>query len=149
MDDKFFVIAEVTRGATEVQWMKLTGARPFIDCRAVISSAENVTECLKAALPKAREISGAVIRLTVEYSREYDTLIDEPALRKYCESAFEFHLRKRPQVQARTRLAEGQVISSLSPLDLLAQYFDTAKTTDADELQSIAQQIISDESPSP
>jgi len=41
------------------------------------------------------------------------------------------------------RIAEGQVVSSLSPLDLLAQYFDAAKTKDADELTKLAQEIIS------
>lgn len=144
-DDKFFIIAEVTRGATKVEWMQLTGARPFIDCRAVLRSGENVTETLKASLPKPKEMSEAILRLTVEYPREYDTLIDEAALRKYAEEAFEFHLVKRPQVQARTRIAEGQVVSSLSPLDLLAQYFDAAKIKDVEELQKLAQEIISPE----
>jgi exonuclease SbcD len=144
-DDKFFIIAEVTRGATKVEWMQLTGARPFIDCRAVLRSGENVTETLKTSLPKPKEMSEAILRLTVEYPREYDTLIDEAALRKYCEKTFEFHLVKRPQVQARTRIAEGQVVSSLSPLDLLAQYFDAAKIKDVDELQKLAQEIISPE----
>lgn len=144
-DDKFFIIAEVTCGATKVEWIKLTGARPFIDRRVVLKSGENVTETLKAALPKPKELSEAILRLIVEYPREYDTLIDESALRKYAEKAFEFHLVKRPQVQARTRIAEGQVVSSLSPLDLLAQYFDAAKTKDVDELQKLAQEIISPE----
>jgi exonuclease SbcD len=144
-DDKFFIIAEVTRGATKVEWMQLTGARPFIDRRAVLRSGENVTETLKASLPKPKEMSEAILRLTVEYPREYDTLIDEAALRKYAEEAFEFHLVKRPQVQARTRIAEGQVVSSLSPLDLLAQYFDAAKIKDVEELQKLAQEIISPE----
>jgi exonuclease SbcD len=144
-DDKFFIIAEVTRGSTQVQWIKLDGARPFIDRRAVLESGENVTEFLKSALPKAREISGAIIRLTVEYPREFDTLIDDSALRKYCESAFEFHLVKRPQIQSRTRIAEGQVVSSLSPFDLLEQYFDASKTRNTEELQQLARQIISDD----
>jgi exonuclease SbcD len=144
-DDKFFIIAEVTRGATKVEWMQLTGARPFIDCRAVLSSSENVTEILKAALPKPKDICEAIIRLIVQYPREFDTLIDEAALRKYCEEAFEFHLVKRPQIQSRTRIAEGQVVSSLSPLDLLAQYFDAAKIKDVEELQKLAQEIISPE----
>jgi len=143
-DDKFFVIAHIEKGQdTQVEWHKLTDARPFIDRRAVLGSSENVTEFLKSALP--REIAGAIVRLTVEYPREFDTLIDASALRKHCESAFEFHLVKRPQIQSRTRIAEGQVISSLSPLDLLEQYFDAAKTRDKDELQRLARQIISDD----
>lgn len=141
-DDKFYIIADVARGSTKVEWKKLTGTRPFIERRATLKSSENVTEFLKAALPKAKEMSEAIVRLSVEYPREWDTLIDEAALRKYAEKAFEFHLVKRPQIQARTRIAEGQVISSLSPLDLLAQYFDASKTKDADDLQKLAQEII-------
>src|SRR6266540_916528 len=145
-DDKFFIIAEVTCGATKVEWMQLTGARPFIDRRVTLQSEENVTEVLKAALPRPKELSEAIVRLTVEYPREYDILIDERALRKYAEKAFEFHLVKKPQSRARTRIAEGQVVSSLSPLDLLSQYFDASKTKEVDELQKLAQEIISPES---
>jgi hypothetical protein len=52
---------------------------------------------------------------------------------------------KRPQSNARVRIAEGQLVGSLSPLDLLAQYFDAAKVKDADELQKLAQEIISED----
>jgi len=54
---------------------------------------------------------------------------------------------KRPQSKARRDNREGKIVSSLSPLDLLAQYFDAAKTKDADELQKLAREIISEESP--
>jgi exonuclease SbcD len=145
-DDKFFVIAEIETGKdTEVEWIKLAGTRPFIDRRTVLRSAENVTESLKSALPGPKEMSDAIVRLSVEYPREWDSLIDESALRKYAEGAFEFHLVKRPQSEARVRIAEGQVVSSLSPLDLLDQYWRAAKldkTEDIEALQKLAQEII-------
>jgi exonuclease SbcD len=102
-----------------------------------------VTEILTSALPV--DVSDAIVRLTVEYPRELDVLIDETALRKYAEKAFEFHLVKRPKVEARVRIPEGQAISSMSPLELLAQYFDSAKVKDAGDLQRLAQEIISEE----
>ena len=142
-DDRYFIIADVTHGNTKVEWRKLKEARRFIDRRVVIGSSENVTENLKDALPKPKEIEGAIIRLTVEYPREYDSLIDESALRKYAENAFEFHLVKRPQMEARIRLPADQTVSSLSPLDLLDQYWRAAKIEDADTLQKLAQEIIS------
>jgi len=145
---RFFVIAHIEKGKdTKVDWIELTGARPFIDRRIVLRSNENVTEALKDALPSPKEMSEAIVRLSVEYPREWDTLIDETALRKYAEGAFEFHLLKRPQSKARRDNREGKIVSSLSPLDLLAQYFDAAKTKDADELQKLAREIISEESP--
>ena len=144
-DDKFFIIAEVMRGAAKVDWRRIEGTRRFIERRAVLQSGENVTGFLKSQLPK--DMSGAVVKLVVEYLRELDTLIDEPALRKFAEETFEFHLVKRPQIESRVRIPEGQVVSSMSPLDLLGQYFDAAKVSDKDDLQKLAHDIISDETP--
>ena len=142
-DDKFFVIAEVEKGQTRVEWRKLEGVRTFIDRRAVLESGENVTETLKSALPKPEALEGAIVRLMVEYPREWDTLIDDGALRKHAETAFEFHLVKRPQVEARIRLPADQTVSSLSPLDLLDQYWKASHTDDAEALQQLAQEILS------
>jgi exonuclease SbcD len=145
-EDRFFVIADVEKGRdTEVEWIQLTGVRRFIDRRAVLTSSENVTESLKAALPKPKEMSEAIIRLVVEYPREWDSLIDESALRKYAADAFEFHFVKRPQIESRVRIDEGQVVSSLGPMDLLGQYFDAAKISDPEDLKKLAQEIITDE----
>jgi exonuclease SbcD len=143
-EDRFYVIAHVEKGAdTKVEWIKLEGTRPFIERKAVIGSSENVTGILKNALPK--DMSEAIVKLVIEYPRELDTLIDESALRKHAEKAFEFHLVKRPQIESRVRIPEGQVVSSMSPLDLLAQYFDSAKIEDAEELQKLASEIISED----
>ena len=147
-DDKFFVIAEVAKEKTQVEWRKLTGVRPFIDRRAVLKFSENATEKLISALPKAEKLQDAIVRLTVEYPREWDTLIDDAALRQHAENAFEFHLVKRPQFESRIRIAEGQMASSLSPLDLLDQYWKAAKVDkaeDVDALQKLAQEILSGE----
>lgn len=143
-DDKFYVIADVERGSTKVEWKKIEGTRPFIERRAVLRSSENVMEVLVNALPQ--EMEGAIVRLIVEYPRELDSLIDEAALRKHAEAAFEFHLVKHRLSEARVRIPEGQVVSSMSPLDLLAQYFEATKIEEAEELQKLAQEIISEDS---
>ena len=146
LEDRYFVIAHVEKSKdTKVEWRKLTGARPFIDCRASLQSSENVTESLKSALPKVKEMDGAIVRLVVEYPRELDTLIDETALRKYAEKSFEFHLVKRPQTEARIRLPNDQAVSSLSPLELLDIYWRASKTDDSDALQNLAREILADE----
>lgn len=145
-EDRFFTVAEIENGKdTNVEWIQLTEVRKFIDRRAVIKSSENVTEFLKKELPKPKEMSDAIVRLIVDYPREWDSLIDEPALRKYAEDAFEFHFVKRPQIESRVRIPEGQVVSSMSPLELLAQYFDSTKVDNAEELKKLAQEIISEE----
>jgi DNA repair protein SbcD/Mre11 len=144
-DDKFYIIAEVARGDTKVHWCKIDGTRPFIERRAIIRSTENVTEELLHSLPTPNQMLEAIVKLTVEYPRELDVLIDENALRRYCDCAFEFHLAKRPKSDARVRIPEGQVVSSLSPLELLTQYFDSAKIKESDELQQLAREIIVNE----
>jgi exonuclease SbcD len=146
-EERFFVIVDVEKGRdTEVEWIQLTGVRKFIDRRTVLKSSENVTEFLKQALPSPKEMSEAIIRLVVEYPREWDSVIDESALRKYTADAFEFHFIKRPQIESRSRIDGEQVVSSLSPLDLLDQYMNSAKVTNADELKKLAQEIISEDS---
>jgi DNA repair protein SbcD/Mre11 len=145
-EDRFFVIADVEKGRdTTVEWIQLTEVRKFIDCRTVLRSSENVTNFLREALPHAKEMFGAIVRLSVEYPREWDSLIDETAIRTHTQDCFEFHLVKRPQSESRVRIAEGQVVSSLSPIDLLGQYFDTSKVSNATELKKLAQEIISED----
>jgi exonuclease SbcD len=144
-DDKFYVIAEVTRGKTEVRWCRLEHVRPFVDRRVVLESSTGVTEALKSALPSPKKMADAIVRLVVEYPREWDAMIDEPALRAHVARAFEFHLVKRPQSEARIRLPADQTVSSLSPLDLLDQYWKASHTESADQLQKLAKEIIEEE----
>ncbi|HEX5837073.1 MAG TPA: exonuclease SbcCD subunit D [Anaerolineales bacterium] len=145
-DDKFFIIAEVTRGDAQVQWKKIDGTRMFIERRVVLTSTENVTDELLRTLPTPDKMTEAIVKLTVEYPRELDVLIDESALRKYTECCFEFHLVKRPKSEARVRIPEGQTVSSLSPLELLTQYFEAAKVKESAELQQLAREIIAEDS---
>jgi exonuclease SbcD len=146
-DDKFFIVADVQRGKTEVEWRKLKHIRPFVEAYIKLESAENVSEQLKAALPGAKKIKDAIVKLTVEYPRDFEKLINEAEIREYTAGAFEFHLVKRPQIENRVRLAEGQNIASLSPLELLEKYWEASHTdtVEAETLQKLAGQVLSDE----
>jgi DNA repair protein SbcD/Mre11 len=146
-DDKFFIIAEVEKGHTRVEWRQLTGVRPFVDRFIQLESPEDVTAVLERTLPSPEQVAGAVLRLTVEYPREWDSLIDESALRRYAQAAFEFHLIKRPQIESRIRLPADQTVSSLSPLDLLEQYWLASHAEDSEMLQRMAKEIIEEENP--
>lgn len=147
-DDKFFVIAEVGRGATHVSWHKLDQIRPFIDCNLSLKDNQNVSEQIRKAFPPAEQLEGAIVRLVLEYPREWEALIDDSTLRDFTAGAFEFHLVKRPQLESRIRIPGDQSVSSMSPLDLLDLYWRTSHTDlDAIEpLMSLAQQIIEDPS---
>lgn len=147
-DDKFFVVATLEKGAdTKVDWRKLTNVRPFIDRYAKLEIRENITGSLKGALPLPEEMKGAIVRLTVDYPRDFEKLIDDTELRAHTAEAFEFHLVKRPQIRSRIRLGAGGSIASLTPLDLLEQYWRTSHMADNDieVMQKLAGEIISDE----
>lgn len=143
-DDKYFVIAHVEKGHTEVEWRKIKGIRPFIDRHVHLKSQENVTGQLLKALPPASKLEDAIVRLVLEYPREWEALIDEPALREHAAGAFEFHLVKRPLVEARARLAQGEGVSSLTPLELLEVYWRSSHLPqdEQESLQMLAQKIM-------
>jgi exonuclease SbcD len=145
-DDKFFVIAQVSRGKTEVEWRQLKGVRPFVDRYIELESPEDVNAKLREALPVPEQFDGAIMRLTVAYPRDWESLIDDAALREYAEGAFEFHLVKRPQMEARVRLPDNQGVGSLSALELLDLYW-RASHTEADDTQALsklAEEVIED-----
>jgi exonuclease SbcD len=146
-DDKFYIIARVERGKTQVEWRKLTGIRPFIDRQLRLSTPERVTDQIMEIMPMPEAIRGAIFRLILEYPRDWETLIDEAALREYAGEAFEFHLVKRPQVETRIRLPEDQAISDLSPIELLNLYWNAAHLDpgEIDDLSKLATSIILDQ----
>jgi len=146
-DDKFFVIANINRGKTTIEWHQLEGRR-FIDQTARITS-EAMFQSLANILPSQEVLKDAIARLVVEYPRQWDPLLDEPALRRYAEGAFEFHLVRRPQLEARLRLPNDQTISSLTPLELLEKYLEVVNTN-PDEiivLEKLAEEIVTGSQP--
>jgi DNA repair protein SbcD/Mre11 len=146
-DDKFFVVANVERGKTDVEWRKITGIRTFIECFVELKSAEEVTAQLKAALPKPAKMQAAIVKLTVDYPRDYEKLINENELRAYTAETFEFHLIKRPQLEARIRLPNDREIATLTPLELLEVYWQArhTETAEAQALQTLAAQVLAEQ----
>jgi exonuclease SbcD len=146
-EDKFYVLAEVSRGHTQVEWRQLTGVRPYIDAFVRLEASqppEGLSDHLRAALPEAKRLADAIVRLTVEYPREWEALIDEQALRAHTAQAFEFHLVKHPQMEARIRLPDNQALSGLNALDLLELYWRANHVDEEElkELSSLAAQVI-------
>jgi exonuclease SbcD len=149
-DEKFFVTAQVERGQTKFKWRQLKGIRPFVDRFVNLESPDGITDQLREALPPVDQLRDAIVRLVVEYPREWEASLDEAAIREYAAEAFEFHLVKRPQMEARVRLPEGQVVGSMSALELLDLYWK-ANHTDPEvieALQTLAADIIQGETES-
>ena len=102
-DEKFFIIAEIEKGHAEVHWQKLANIRPFIDLSIELQSDQEINRILQEKLLSKGALDDAIVRMVIEYPRDWEPMIDETALRKTAENAFEFHLVKRPQIQARVR----------------------------------------------
>lgn len=143
-DKKYFVIAEVEKGKTHYEWRELKGIRKFIDRQLKLESNEQVTDQLRHTLPSMQEMEGAIVRLSLEYPRDWESLIDEAALREITSEAFEFHLVKRPKMETRIRIPEDKNVGSLSVVELLDIYWKSAHTevVDTDTLMALAKEII-------
>jgi DNA repair protein SbcD/Mre11 len=141
---KFFIIAQMERGHTAVEWRKLTGIRPFIDRYVCLTSDQGVNERLLDAISPLENLQDVIVRLTVEYPHLWDSLIDETALHQAASKAFEFQLVRRPKIEARSRIEEGKIISSLTPLELLDFYLDSRQDLEKDKqaLTDLAKELI-------
>ena len=145
-DDKFFVVSKVSRGVTEVEWRQLDEIRPFIDRSLVIDSKDDIDHRLREALAPQDLLSGAIVRLAVEYPRDWEALIDDAALREYAQEAFEFHLVKHPQIEARVRIPDDQNVGSMSAMELLELYWKAShtKSGDIEALNQLAAKVIAE-----
>ena len=143
-DEKTFVIAEIEKGMpTKFKWMKLEG-RPFISCSVIVDDPESVQVQIMKAIPAPDVIRDAMFRLILTYPRDWEAMIDEAAIRRAVEDAFEFHLIRRPLSPARLRLPGDIEIANLSPGELLALYWKTVapETNEIDVLNELAGEII-------
>ena len=148
-DDKFFIIADVQAGQpTKVEWRQLHGRR-FIDLKKRFTSIEEIQFGLETCLPEPEILADAMVRLVLEYPAALDPLVNEVELRRRAETCFEFHLIRRPQREARLRLPEDSTISSLSAMELLDLYWNSASSDNGSEdpqelseLQNLAKQVI-------
>lgn len=143
-DKKYFVIANVGRGKTEVEWRELKDIRPFFDRRVTLEKAENITQQLIERLPSKEQLGGAIIRLIVEYPRDWEAMLDEASVREHAKDAFEFHFLRRPTSEDRARLDSSLTISSLSAIELTQKYWESVQTSpeEMESLQQLANEII-------
>ncbi|MCS6908647.1 MAG: exonuclease SbcCD subunit D [Anaerolineales bacterium] len=146
-DEKFFVIAAVERGNTEVCWRKLTKIRPFFDLYCRIEDPATAMQKVFDVLPPPERLRNAIVRLVVEYPADHGMGIDEPALRRWMAEAFEFHLVRRPLYPGRARLPDHLPITHLGPKDLLKLYLQAThnRPEEIEALLSLAEEVFSAE----
>jgi exonuclease SbcD len=140
-DKKYFVVAEVEKGNTSVDWRELD-TRQFIDRKVTLKKPENVMENIMGALPSKESLEGAVVRLVVDYPKEIEETIDDQAIRSYASGALDFHLVKRPNINARLRLPDNVSANSLPPTQLLRTFLQTIEAPNIENLMKMGEEII-------
>ncbi len=146
-DDKFFVMVEVEKGQTDVDWRKLSGVRSFHAHHLKLDKQENITDQVIATLPAPELMVDEVVRLVLEYPRAWAPLIDDRVIQEYASAAFEFHLVKRPQMDERIRLPQDQTVGDLTPAELLERFWQASHVPEEDieALQELAAEILQEE----
>lgn len=143
-DEKRFVIASLEKGKhTEVNWCRLDGRR-FLSKSIKVTDVDVVQKQIMDALPARDDIQDAMFRLILAYPREWEPMIDEEAIRRACENAFEFHLVRRPLSESRLRLPADAIIADLTNEELLTTYWETIGTdsSEVEALNTMAGEII-------
>lgn len=144
-EQKGFVIAEVGKGRTEWQFIKLH-TRRFLDINVETKSAETFMADVMRQLPEPEEVAGAVCRVRLAYPRDWEPLVDEPAISGRFKEALSLQIQKNRQVDNRARLGDTVGVESLTPEELLAQYWRTIDL-DPDEteaMQKLAKEVFMD-----
>lgn len=143
-EEKGFIIAEVEKGHTNYRWQQLP-IRRFLDYWVELDDLLGVNEKIMAAMPASEELAEAIVRLTVVYPSDLETLIDEARIYDHTQSAFAFQLIKKPISEARTRLGDSFEASSMTPAELLELYWKQQHIEDKaerDRLQKLAEELI-------
>jgi exonuclease SbcD len=142
-DEKFFSLVHLEKGKTTFELRKLHG-RHFVDRTIKINEKDDMMAKIWAGFPAEDQIADAVFRLSLEYPRNLEPLIDEAGIRSRAASAFDFHLLRRPSEGARLRLAADESIASLNPLKMLDLYWETTQqaSVNSAEMKQLAAAII-------
>ncbi len=153
-DDKYFVVAKVEKGKSDISWRLIEG-RPFIDIPVDLREmnlSENhplptpneIKNHLKNTLIDSSEVENAVVRLTMVYQKDWDNLIDDQWFQERFATALDFHLIRKPIFSTRLRLGDDVSISNLPHEKLLELYWQSQKASpeEIESLQVIAKEII-------
>jgi exonuclease SbcD len=144
-EKKGFVMAQISKGKTDWQFVKLH-TRRFVDIEVVTESSETFMADVMRQLPEPDEVEGAVCRVRLSYPRDWEPLVDELAISARFREALSLQIQKNRQMDNRARLGDTIGVENLSPEDLLAQYWRTIDMDSAEmeEMQRLAKEVFVD-----
>jgi exonuclease SbcD len=144
-EQKGFVIAEVGKGKTTWQFIKLH-TRRFLDLAIETDSAETFMADVMGQLPKEEEVVGAVCRVRLSYPRDWEPLVDELAINSRFKEALSLQIQKNRQTDNRARLGDTVGVENLTTEELLTQYWRTIDmdTAETEAMQKLSKEIFVD-----
>lgn len=125
-EDKGFVVAEVEKGRTDYEFVKLA-ARPFVTVEVEVRGDDPTAEVLAAI--DEHDITEAVVRVIIHTTPDKEPLIRENEIRRRLTDAFHVAAMVR-DVERKTRLRLGtdQAVEEMTPRQMLERYLQVKQT---------------------
>lgn len=145
-EQKGFVLAEVSRGHTNWQFVPLK-TRPFIDVEIETPSADTFMQDVISQLPDRDRVKGAICRVQLSYPRDWEPLVDEKAIGDHFSDALSFQIQKHRQTGDRSRLGDLVAIETLSRQQLLDQYWSNIGLEEEERkaMRALAKDVLTDQ----
>lgn len=131
---KFYMLAEISKGETKIDWRELKNIRTYLDLSLDLREEDNLMEKIMNNIPQDDTQKDAVVRMILEYNQEDEPNIDENRIRKQFDEAFSFSLVKRPTIKNRLRLGDDANIIDLTEDELLKLYWES-KNVESEKIQ--------------
>ena len=145
-ETKGFVLAEISRGKTTWEFVKLK-TRRFLDFKPETREADSFMSDIMAQLPDPDGVADAICRVQLRYPRDWEPLLDERAIADHFSRALSIQIQKHYAVEKRTRLGDTVAVESLTPEQLLETYWQTINldSEEAAAMQVLAKEILNEE----
>ncbi len=142
-EEKGFVLAEVSRGASDWQFVPLK-TRQFIDLGVETADASTFMRDVMAQLPPIESVHDAICRVRLSYPRDWETLLDENAILAHFAESMSIQVQKHRQVSRRARLGDNASVETMRPEELLQTYWRSIGMDEEElgELQRLAKEVL-------
>jgi exonuclease SbcD len=142
-EDKGYVLAEISRGKTEWEFVPLQ-TRRFVDLKVEARTAEYFMEEVFNGLPDADQVQAAICRVQLTYPEDLETFLDEKRIHEHFSGVFSLQLLKHRLSGRRSRLGDTVAVEAMSPEELLTAYWRSIEVAEEEivTLQKLAKDVL-------
>ena len=147
---KGFVVARVEKGRAQFEFRQLAGTRRFVTIEVQADGDDPMAQVREAIT--AQDIEDAIVRLIIHTTAERNPLLQDAEIHSLLGGSFKVATVVRDvKRSARIRLGANQNIEQMTPLEVLQQYLQQARSVSAgrtDKLLELAKKVMAGTSPS-